>query len=151
MPEAEEDPLPRPRIVARRRLAFSKVWIIPVVAAVLAVGLAVERIAREGPTITIAFKSASGVEAGKTPIKYKDVTIGLVTAVHFSPGFDTVEVRAKIAKEAAGLMTDGASFWIVRPRVTLSEVSGLGTLLASRREPAPRWAGVLQRSSSARA
>ena len=130
MPELDDAEMPRPLIVARRGLPFSKVWIIPAVAAAIAIGLAVERIAREGPTVTISFKSASGVEAGRTPIKYKDVTIGLVTAVHFSPGFDTVQVKAKIAKEAAGLMTEGASFWIVRPRVTLSEVSGLGTLLS---------------------
>jgi len=101
-----------------------------VVAAAIALGLAFQRIAQEGPTVTITFKSVSGVEAGKTQIRYKDVAIGLVTAVHLAPDFRTVEVTAKIAKDAEGLMTDGASFWIVRPRVTLSEVSGLGTLFS---------------------
>ena len=129
MDEKHADPLPPPPPV-QRRFSFSKVWIIPVVAAAIALGLAFQRIAQEGPTVTVTFKSGSGVEAGKTQIRYKDVVIGLVTAVHLSPDFRTVEVSAKIAKQAEDLMTEGASFWIVRPRVTLSEVSGLGTLLS---------------------
>jgi len=129
MDERDAGPLPPPAAAARR-FSISKVWIIPVVAAAIALGLAFQRIAQEGPTVTITFKSVSGVEPGKTQVRYKDVVIGLVTAVHFSPDFRTVEVSAKIAKEAEGLMTEGASFWIVRPRVTLSEVSGLGTLLS---------------------
>jgi paraquat-inducible protein B len=128
--ENDADPLPSPAAPERGRFSLSKVWIIPVVAAAIALGLAFQRIAREGPTVTITFKSVGGVEAGKTQIRYKDVVVGLVTAVHLSPDFRTVEVSAKIAKEAEGLMTEGASFWIVRPRVTLSEVSGLGTLLS---------------------
>lgn len=127
----EKDPgaLPAPEVVGRR-FAFSKVWIIPVVAALVALGLAFQRIARDGPTVTITFKSVSGVEPGKTQVRYKDVVIGLVTAVHLSADFRGVDVSAKIAKEAEALMTEGASFWIVRPRITLSEVSGLGTLLS---------------------
>ncbi len=130
MTELDDADLPQAQVVARARLPISRVWIIPAVAAAIAIGLAVEHLAREGPTITITFTSASGVEAGKTPIKYKDVTIGLVTALHLSQDYGKVEVTAKIAKEAEGLMTQGATFWIVRPRVTLSEVSGLGTLLS---------------------
>lgn len=126
-----DDPgMERPRVVRRRRWPFSAVWIVPVVAAVVAIGLADTRIAREGPTVTISFRSASGVEPGKTLVKYKDVTIGRVTAVRLSGDFNTAEVSVRIAKQAARLMTQGASFWIVRPRVTLSEISGLGTLLS---------------------
>ena len=54
-------------------------WIIPLLAAVVAIGIAIQRVRNEGPTITIVFKAAAGIEAGKTFIKYKDVTIGQVT------------------------------------------------------------------------
>src|SRR5262249_44134099 len=33
-------------------------------------------------------------------------------------------------KSAAGLMVEDARFWVVKPRVTLSGISGLGTLLS---------------------
>ncbi len=122
--------LPRARVVPPKRTRLSPVWIIPILAAVVAIGVAVQRILSEGPSITIVFRSAEGVEAGKTFVKYKDVNIGQVTAVRLSEDFGKVEVTAKITKSAAGLMVEDAKFWVVRPRITLSGISGLGTLLS---------------------
>ena len=96
----------------------------------VAIGIAIQRILSEGPTVTIVFKAAQGVEAGKTFVKYKDVNIGQVTVVQLSSDHSKVEVTAKIDKSAAGLMVEDAKFWVVEPRVTLSGVSGLGTLLS---------------------
>jgi paraquat-inducible protein B len=124
------DNLPRATVVPRRRQRISVVWIIPILAAVVAIGIAIQRILSEGPTITIVFKAAQGVEAGKTFIKYKDVNIGQVTAVQLSSNHSNVEVTAKIDKNAGDLMVEDAKFWVVEPRVTLSGVSGLGTLLS---------------------
>ena len=124
------DNLPRATVVPRRRQRISVVWIIPILAAVVAIGIAIQRILSEGPTITIVFKAAQGVEAGKTFIKYKDVNIGQVTAVQLSSDHSKVEVTAKIDKNAGDLMVADAKFWVVEPRVTLSGVSGLGTLLS---------------------
>jgi len=124
------DSFPQATVQPRRQTRISMVWIIPIFAAVVAIGIAIQRIMSEGPTITIIFKAAEGVEAGKTFVKYKDVNIGQVTAVQLSPDYSKVEVTAKIAKSAAGLMVEDAKFWVVQPRVTLSGVSGLSTLLS---------------------
>jgi paraquat-inducible protein B len=126
----DRDNLPRATVVPRRRQRISVVWIVPILAAVVAIGIAIQRILSEGPTITIVFKAAQGVEAGKTFVKYKDVNIGQVTAVQLSSDHSKVEVTAKIDKSASGLMVEDAKFWVVEPRVTLSGVSGLGTLLS---------------------
>ncbi len=112
----------------RRRVAF--VWIVPLLAAAVAIGIAVQRVLTEGPTIAILFQEAGGVVAGKTVLKYKDVDIGQVTAVQLAQGHSQVEVTVKVDRSARDLMVDDARFWIVRPRVTLSGVSGLGTLLS---------------------
>jgi paraquat-inducible protein B len=122
--------LPQATVQRRRRGRISVVWLIPILAAVVAIGIAVQRILSEGPTITIVLQLAQGVEAGKTVIKYKDVNIGTVTAVKLTPDYSKVEVTAKIAKSAEGLMVEDAKFWVVEPRITLSGVSGLGTLLS---------------------
>ena len=95
------DNLPRATVVPRRRQRISVVWIIPILAAVVAIGIAIQRILSEGPTVTIVFKAAQGVEAGKTFVKYKDVNIGQVTAVQFSSDHSKVEVTAKIDKTRA--------------------------------------------------
>ncbi len=126
----DRDDLPQATVVRKRGTRISIVWIIPILAAVVAAGIAIQRIMSEGPTINIVFKTAEGLEAGKTFIKYKDVNIGQVTAVKLSADHTKVEVTAKIDKSAAGLMVEDAKFWVVEPRVTLSGVSGLGTLLS---------------------
>jgi len=131
MPEqVDRDDLPQATVSRPRRTKISAVWIIPILAAVVGLGIAIQRIMTEGPTVTIVFHSAEGVEAGKTLVKYKDVNIGHVSAVSLTDNFGKVEVTAKIAKSAAGLMVEDAKFWVVSPRVTLSGVSGLGTLLS---------------------
>jgi paraquat-inducible protein B len=124
------DPLPQATVEPPKRTRFSVIWIIPILAAVVAIGIAIQRIVTEGPTITVVFKSAEGIEAGKTFVKYKDVTIGHVTKVELADDYGKVEVTAKISKRAARLMVEDARFWVVEPRVTLSGISGLGTLLS---------------------
>src|SRR6185436_2159547 len=122
--------LPQATAVAPKRSRLSIVWIIPVLAVLVGIGIAVQRIRSEGPTITIVFKAAEGIEAGKTFIRYKDVRIGVVAAVELSEDYSKVLVKAKIAKHAAGLMVTDAKFWVVEPRISLSGVSGLSTLLS---------------------
>jgi len=122
--------LPQALVVRPGRRRISIVWIIPVLAALVAIGIAVQRIRSEGPTITIVFNAADGIEAGKTFIKYKDVNIGQVRAVQLTEDFAKVEVTAKMSKRAAGLMVDDAKFWVVRPTISLSGISGLNTLLS---------------------
>jgi paraquat-inducible protein B len=128
--ESDLSNLPLARVVRAKRLRISIIWIIPLLAAVVAIGIAIQRISQEGPTITIVFKVASGIEAGKTFIKYKDVTIGQVTTVQLTDDYSRVQVTAQIAKHAAALMVDDAKFWIVQPTISLSGVSGLSTLLS---------------------
>ena len=122
--------LPEATVVRKKRLRFSVIWVIPILAAAVAIGITVQRALREGPVITIVFKSASGIEAGKTFIKYKEVRIGQVSGVQLSEDFSKVLVKAKIAKHAAGLMVEDAKFWVVEPRISLNGVSGLNTLLS---------------------
>jgi paraquat-inducible protein B len=128
--EDGHDDLPQASVVPAKGPRISAVWIIPILAALVAIGIAVERIFSEGPTVTITFKSAEGIEAGKTLVKYKDVNIGQVTSVQFSKDYSKVEVTAKIARNAGDLMVNDAKFWVVRPRISVSGVSGLTTLLS---------------------
>lgn len=122
--------LPHATLIPQKNRRISVIWVIPLLAAMVALGIAVQRILSEGPTITIILKAAQGIEAGKTFIKYKDVNIGQVTAVQLSEDYSKVKVTAKIAKSAAGLIVEDAQFWVVEPRISLSGVSGLGTLLS---------------------
>ena len=122
--------VPEATAAPKKKRKVSVVWIIPIVAALVAAGIAVQKILMEGPTITIVFTKAEGIEAGKTFINYKDVEIGHVTKVSLSRDFKQVMVTAKIDKSAAGLLVQDSKFWIESPRASLSGVSGIGTLLS---------------------
>lgn len=111
-----------------RRLSL--VWIVPIVAALVGIGLAVKAVMDRGPEITLQFLSADGLEAGKTKIKYKDVEIGTVKSLALSDDQKSVIVTADLVRQAAPLLVDDTRFWVVRPRVGMAGVSGLGTLLS---------------------
>lgn len=125
-----ESDLPQAVPVRRGRWAPSLVWLIPVVAALIGGWLAVHAVLSRGPTITISFQNAEGIEAGKTRIKYKDVEIGEVTSVQLSPNRQAIVATAQLRKEAADYLAEDSRFWVVRPRVSGGGVSGLGTVLS---------------------
>jgi paraquat-inducible protein B len=117
-------------IVERRHLRSSQlIWIIPVIAAVIGIFLAVKSYMERGPVITITFKSGDGLESGKTKIKYKDVQIGEVKSIAIAKDRSHVVVTAELSKESEGLLVDDTRFWVVRARISGGGVSGLGTLM----------------------
>jgi paraquat-inducible protein B len=116
--------------VIQTHRSFSLVWLVPLVALVIGGWLAIKAISEKGPTITITFKTADGLEAGKTKIKFKDVEIGQVDAIRLSKDASHVVVTADMDKQAADFLTESTQFWVVRARVTGGEVSGLGTLFS---------------------
>jgi len=118
----------QPVVLAKRR--FSIVWIVPLVALAIGGWLAFKAISEKGPTITITFATADGLEAGKTKIKYKDVEIGLVESIALSDDTSKVVVKAKMVKGSEPFLTDQTKFWVVRPRISGGSVTGLGTVLS---------------------
>ena len=112
----------------RRR--FSPIWALPVVALIIAAWLGYTTFAERGPTITITFTTAAGLEPGKTQIKYHDIELGVVEHVDPTPDLKHVIVTAQMSKIAAPHLKDGNQFWVVRPRFSLTSFSGLETLVS---------------------
>jgi paraquat-inducible protein B len=108
----------------------SIVWLIPLVAILVGAYVAYRAISDRGPGITIAFKSASGIEAGKTKIKYKDVEVGVVESVSLSDDLGSVLCRARMVKGSEEYLRENTRFWVVEPRIAGGRVSGLTTLLS---------------------
>jgi paraquat-inducible protein B len=121
---------PRDPPVTRNRLRLSLVWLVPVVAALIGLSMVIHTWLSAGPEITIAFNTAQGLEAGKTPVKYKDVVIGTVTAIALSDDGSHVVATVSFVKNARDLIRDDTRFWVVRPRIGMGGVSGIDTLLS---------------------
>jgi paraquat-inducible protein B len=83
-----------------------------------------------GPTITITFANAEGIEAGKTHVKYKSVDIGMVKRMRLNPERTAALVTVELDKQADAFLAADTRFWIVRPRIAAGEISGLNTLLS---------------------
>ncbi|MFA9216071.1 MAG: intermembrane transport protein PqiB [Sphingomonadaceae bacterium] len=122
--------LPEPRIDQASRWLPSLVWLVPLLAALIGLGLVVKSIADQGPTVTVSFRSGDGLEPGKTKVKYKDVDIGLVRAISLAPDLSKVLVTIDMSKEARRFTAADTRFWVVRPRIGASGVTGLNTLLS---------------------
>ncbi|MBC2744440.1 MAG: MCE family protein [Desulfosarcina sp.] len=125
---AVAEPIPEPEIQRGKR--FSIIWLIPLIAVLVGVWLAVKAVRETGPTITIVFKSAEGLMPGKTEIKFKDVTVGKVQNIQLSEDLSQVLVTAAMSRDVAAHLTRDTLFWIVRARVAVGEVSGLSTLFS---------------------
>lgn len=127
----EEAPPAEPVVVPRRRFQrVSLVWAVPLLAIFLGFYLAFSLYRGQGPTVTIIFDNAEGLIAGKTPIRYRDVNIGVVDDIRLSENLESVVVKAKMSPDTRRYLNNRARFWVVRPRVGTSGVSGLGTLLS---------------------
>ncbi len=119
---------PEAQVVHRRRLA--PIWLVPIVALLLGLGMVVHTFRSQGPTIKIIFQTATGVEAEKTKIRTLAVQVGMVEAVYLDEDLNRVVVEARIDKAVAPLLREDTQFWVVRPRFGAGGVSGLGTALS---------------------
>ncbi len=120
--------LPESNIQPRSK--FSIVWLVPLVAVIIGAWIGYKAWSEMGPTITITFKTADGLEAGKTKIKYKNVEIGEVVSIHVNPETRDVKVTAEMTSNIKPFLTDQTEFWVVRARINASGVSALDTLLS---------------------
>jgi paraquat-inducible protein B len=107
----------------------SALWLIPIVTLLVGAWMVYDNWSQQGPLITIEFSSAEGLEAGKTKIKTLDVEVGQVEQITLNKNLDGVIVTARIDIGFKDLLRQGSLFWVVQPNVSLSGVSGLGTIL----------------------
>jgi paraquat-inducible protein B len=124
-----QEELPKAR-VRRRRWSFPIIWIVPLIAAIVAGYLVFQRSRAYGPTITIVFKDASGVKAGETWIQHLGVPIGQVVGVELAEDLEHATVTARLMRSRVSVAREGSVFWIVRPEIGLENVSGLGTVIS---------------------
>lgn len=113
-----------------KKARVSPLWIIPLVALVAGIWMVTQAYLAEGPTITVSFETADGIEAGKTKVKMLAVEVGLVEEITLKEDISGVLATIKLEKEITPFLTEETRFWVVRARVGAAGVSGIGTLLS---------------------
>jgi paraquat-inducible protein B len=108
----------------------SKIWLVPIVAFFIGAWMVYYQWSNQGPLITIEFTTATGLEAGKTKIKTRNVDVGVVKDIELTEDLSGVLVTVRMDKNVAPILHSDNQFWIVSPRISLSGVSGLGTIMS---------------------
>jgi len=119
-----------PQATTRRSRRISIIWIVPLVAVAIGAWLAWDTLSKEGPTIKISFDSGEGLQAGQSPLKYKDIVFGTVKSLALAPDQTHVIVTIDTTRQAEPLLTEGTVFWVVKPRLFAGNISGIETLLS---------------------
>ena len=116
--------------VVIRKPWLSGIWLLPLLAALIGGWVMYQSIIEKGIVISIQFDDAEGIREGKTPIIYKGVRIGVVRAVQISKNLQQVKVIAEIQRTAEEGLRKTTGFWLVKPKVSLTEITGLETIVS---------------------
>jgi paraquat-inducible protein B len=129
-PEMPTSVVPESKAIPKKRMRLSLVWFIPIVAALVGAWVALTRVLGEGPKITIVLSSAEGLEAGKTRVRYKGVEVGTITTIALSDDHQRAVATVQMAAKTEGFLVSDTKFWVVRPRISGANVTGLRTLIS---------------------
>lgn len=119
-----------PRAIIRHRRRWSGVWLVPVLALIVAGGLVWKHYAERGPIAYVRFETAESIRAGTTEIRCRSVRVGVVERIDLADDLKSVVAEIRIDPDSEHLLREGSRFWVVKPRVSTSTISGLDTLIS---------------------
>lgn len=85
-----------------------------------------------GIEIQVTFETGEGLQAGKTEVIYKGMSIGKLTALELDDSGEQRGVRATLEmdKRVEHQLLSNTRFWLVKPSVSLAGITGLETLVS---------------------
>ncbi len=109
----------------------SFVWVVPLIILMILGWVVYDSYSKKGTNIVVSFQNAEGLKKNVTPLEYKGIQLGKVTRISINKDLKSVDVNILVNSDAAAYVANTNSrFWINRPRVTLTKVSGLNTLIS---------------------
>ena len=128
--QSADGPEAYPTAVVKERskamLAKSRFWWLALACLLISIGLVFWSMPSGGTHIQIHFPQGHGLKA-EDPVRYRGIDVGIVETIHLTDGLEAVDVHVKLFPTAKQLATEGSKFWIVRPQLSISGVSGLDT------------------------
>src|ERR1700745_1491278 len=112
----------------RRRRRLPVMWVLPIIPVLIGAWLAWDTLSKEGPRIVVSFEDAEGLQIGQSQLKFKDITLGTVKSLEFTPDRRNVLVTVSTTAQAEQFLTSGTQFWVVKPRLFAGNISGFNTL-----------------------
>lgn len=104
------------------------VWFFPAIALAICGWLLYSYLKQQGPTLHIFFEDGSSIQAEKTRVRFRGVSVGVVKSVSITEDAKLVDAEVQLDRDAADFAVNGSKFWIVMPEVNFQGVSGLETI-----------------------
>ena len=127
---SQPSPVPARSRVRKSNAAASLVWIVPLLAFLVGGWLLFDHIRNTGPKITLYLDSAEGLEANNTVVRVLSVNVGKITNIRLRGDGKGVELTAQLNADVKDMMKTDTQFWVVKPRIDGSGISGLNTLVS---------------------
>ena len=121
-----------PLAKARPASNWSAIWVLPLIALLIGGGLGWRAYNEAGIEIQVTFETGEGLQAGKTEVIYKGMSIGKLTALELDDSGEQRGVRATLEmdKRVEHQLLSNTRFWLVKPSVSLAGITGLETLVS---------------------
>ncbi|WP_223501884.1 intermembrane transport protein PqiB [Pseudomonas sp. BF-R-24] len=120
--------------VAKTRPAsnWSAIWVLPLIALIIGGWLGWRAYNETGIEIQVRFESGEGIQANKTEVVYKGMSVGKVKSLKLDDEGNSKGVIASIEmnKDVEPYLRTSTRFWLVKPSVTLAGITGLETLVS---------------------
>ncbi|MBU1294170.1 MAG: intermembrane transport protein PqiB [Gammaproteobacteria bacterium] len=121
---------PNKQVENMRQVRFNSIWLVPLIALLVAGWMLYQNWSSQGPVITLLAANADGLEIGKTKLKSRNVDVGRVIDIRLSEDYENAIIKVRMNHGTEQMLRDDARFWVVKPRIGKEGVSGLGTLLS---------------------
>ena len=118
------------RSKVEKRRGIAPIWLIPIATVLVAAYLVWHEFNARGPLIEVTFRTAEGLTAGQSQLRFRDVTVGKVETIGLTPDHEKVVVGIRMNKAETDLLTKDAQFWVVKARLFAGNVTGLDTLIS---------------------
>lgn len=104
----------------------SHLWWLTVLSLLAAIGLVWWSLPSSGVALNVTFPEGHGLKA-EDLVLYRGIKVGHVEEVKLSNDLSGISVLLQLNESSAQLARAGTQFWIVRPKLSITEISGLET------------------------
>lgn len=129
MSETENTSTPAATPEYRATQRWNIVWVVPIVALLIGAWMIYRSVSSQGPVAYVRFETADGIGAEKTEVRCRSVRVGVVKKVKLAEDLKSVVISLELSPDSGRLLREGTNFWVVRPRVSTTDISGLATLI----------------------
>lgn len=117
-----------PEVIQKKK--FSGIWILPIIALIIGAGLIYKSYNEKGYMISLQISDATGIKLDKTEVLFKGIPVGIVRKMRVTSDLKNVKLIIEMVKEAEDELVEDTQFWIVRPKLSLTKISGLETIIS---------------------